>query len=135
MNSQKNLTKECNSDVKKETKLHKFICLTCGGNELSYRKWVQSLADVSIKDDGFVEYGLDKVDETNELGACSAYVCRSCGTPLSFRADNMETEADLNFYLSLTPEEIKEADEEYLREQENEIPVEEDYQEEVICNE
>ena len=114
----------------REKGLNVFKCQKCGGSKLSYQKYVQSLSEVLIKDSGHIEYGLSKIDEENELGAVQSYICRSCGTSLSFRGGIIETEEDLRFYLSMTPEELKEAEEEYLVEQEQNS-ITEDYSVEV----
>ncbi len=98
--------------------LNKFQCLKCNGSELSYEKWINSKEDVVIHADGHIEYCLGKIDETNELGAVCGYICRKCNFPLYFRNSRIENEDDLKFYLSMTPEEIREAEKEYFEEQE-----------------
>ena len=102
--------------------MNKFKCSKCSSNDLSYEKWVNSKEDVVINSNGHIEYRLGKIDETNELGAEYGYVCKECSHPLYFRGMRIENEDDLKFYLSMTPEEIKAAEEEYFEEQEELMP-------------
>lgn len=82
-----------------------FKCLKCGSTNMGYQKWVESCSPAVIDSEGHVEYKMAIVDKDNELGAVDGFVCMDCKDTLCLRGSQVETEGELIFYLSLTPEE------------------------------
>ena len=111
MSNQKNMNG--GTVINEEEKLHEFVCQTCGGNQLTFHKFVRSRESLIFTEDGRIEYGPPCVDETHSLGVELGYICRECKLFIKHGGQNLETEDDLRIYLSKTPDEIAADNEEY----------------------
>ena len=94
--------------------IYDYVCLNCSGRNLDYKKWVSCKEPVAIHPDGHIEYGPPKVDDTDALGVESAFICRDCGETPLFWGSALYSEADLRRYLSLTLEERKKMEQDYI---------------------
>ncbi len=108
--------------------LYEFNCPKCGGNKLTYEKWVQSTEDVIIHENGHIEYSEAIINPDSELGSCDAFRCRSCGHLLSYFGSIISNEHDLTAYLMLTQEE-RDDDEQTYRQM-----VQEQIEREISCD-
>lgn len=93
--------------------MHKFKCLTCGSEELSYEKWIKCREKVSIRPDGHVEYFDQDINDTDMLPVECRFICACCGKPLMFYGNSIVTEAELQDYLDMTVDQRAEMQAEY----------------------
>jgi len=79
------------------------------------QEYIECRADVIIDyDTGHIEYGLNVIDEET---ICGEYICKTCKHPLSYMEMVVTDEEELEFYLNLSPEEVKTANDQYLEEE------------------
>ncbi len=91
----------------------KFLCQKCKSSKLGYEKWVNCRIPVIIHQNEHIEYDKAIIDEDNELGASSRFICQDYGTPLSHRGCYLETEKDLIDLLTMDPDKRKQEEKEY----------------------
>jgi len=92
-----------------------FRCHKCGETELGFERLATARADVAVQEDcEHVEYGefhiVDDISQSPDYN----YICRDCGWRLHAGHQEIQTESDLFYYLSLPFAEIAAMNEEYL---------------------
>ena len=95
--------------------IHKFRCQRCNGTKLSFERLTTVRADVVHDGIDQVEYGEYRIidDDISRSPDCS-YVCRDCNWRLHVGAYDVQLETDLQYYLSLSFDDIKEKNEAYF---------------------
>ena len=94
--------------------LYDFVCLTCGGKNLEYEKWVNCREPVKFHPGDHIVYGPPRIDDTNALGAECCYICSNCGEKPHYCGSYLYDEDDLRSYLSLPLDERRKMDRDYM---------------------
>ena len=96
--------------------IQKFKCHKCGETELSFEKLATVRSDVTIRDDGHVEYGECRIeDETIDKSPLFNFTCRDCNWQLHIGPYKIELDADLEYYLSKSFDEIAALNYDYFK--------------------
>ena len=95
-----------------------FTCYNCGSSKFGYQKWISSCLPVTIHDNNHMEYEEAIVNEDNELDGADWFICMDCGYELHLYGHRIQTEHDLESYLSMAPDEQKEQERLYQESEE-----------------
>lgn len=100
--------------------MNNYQCESCGGQRLSYQKYLKSLMPVQINENSHISYERLIIDHNNELPVEQGYVCQDCGFKLYHAGDWISTESQLKWFLTEDPyilAELEQRFEVYLQEQ------------------
>lgn len=80
-----------------------FTCRKCGSHRLGFQKYVKCVSPVFLRGDGFVKYGISEFNEDDYLCTLDGFICMECKALIEHCGCRLETEPELNAYLSLDP--------------------------------
>lgn len=92
-----------------------FTCRFCGSHHMGYQKYVLCINPAFLQEDGTIIKEDPQFDEEDYLSTCNGYICLDCMRLIEHCGCRIETDAELETYLSLDPQEREKQQKEYER--------------------